>query len=215
MMMRGTNSAEAAMLDGHEQVVLGAMMNGHPDLPVHEYDFASPPNQTIFQSIKGSKVGGLLAVQANLQRRGKLDEVGGRVRLTEISCLPTDDANVQFALDEVLGASRNRRATDIGARLSKGAITLDEAIAELDTLKAETLREAEKSWDDALSESAVTSSELRSLKLTPRKKLLGDWFCESDLGFIFAFRGTGKTWFAAAMARAIAGGGKQIGRAHV
>jgi len=104
-----------------------------------------------------------------------------------------------------LEAARKRRAADIGAKLHKSDITPEQAAEQLLKLKP---REAEKSWDDALSESAVTSSELRSLKLTPRKKLLGDWFCESDLGFIFAFRGTGKTWFAAAMARAIAGGGK-------
>jgi AAA domain len=74
-------------------------------------------------------------------------------------------------------------------------------------VKAETLREPEISWSDALSESAVTSSELRDLHLTPRKKLLGDWFCEGDLGFVFGFRGIGKTWFAEAMAQTIASGG--------
>src|SRR5262249_47383683 len=52
-------------------------------------------------------------------------------------------------------------------------------------LKAETLREAERSWEDALSESVVTSLELHALELVPRKKLLGDWFCEGDCGFIF------------------------------
>jgi AAA domain/Toprim-like len=76
---------------------------------------------------------------------------------------------------------------------------------------AEVLREQERSWDDALSGSAVTSSQLRSLKLTPRKKLLGDWFCEGDQGFIFAFRGTGKTWFAIAIAQAISSGSGKLG----
>src|SRR5262249_17542646 len=72
--------------------------------------------------------------------------------------------------------------------------------------EAETLREAEKSWADALSESTVSSSELRDLHLTPRKKLLGDWFAEGDCGFIYAFRGVGKTWLAEAMAGTIAKG---------
>jgi RecA-family ATPase len=44
--------------------------------------------------------------------------------------------------------------------------------------------------------------------LKPRKKLLGDWFCEGDLGFIFAFRGVGKTWLAMAIAHALSKGGK-------
>ena len=76
---------------------------------------------------------------------------------------------------------------------------------------AETVREAEVSWTDALNESIVTSSELHDLELTPRKKLFGDWFCEGDLGFIFAFRGVGKTWLALAIAQALATGG-QAGR---
>src|SRR5262249_3662490 len=72
---------------------------------------------------------------------------------------------------------------------------------------AEVVREAEKSWTDALNEAIVTSSELRDLQLTPRKRLLGDWFCEGDLGFIFAFRGIGKTWLALGIAQALSTGG--------
>jgi putative DNA primase/helicase len=68
--------------------------------------------------------------------------------------------------------------------------------------------EREKSWDDAISAAVVTSRELAGLALTPRKKLLGDWFCEGDLGFIFAFRGVGKTWLALAIAQALSTAGK-------
>jgi hypothetical protein len=75
-------------------------------------------------------------------------------------------------------------------------------------VKAETVREAEQSWLDALNAAVVTSSELHELELIPRKKLLGDWFCEGDLGFIFAFRGVGKTWLALAIAQALSTGGK-------
>jgi putative DNA primase/helicase len=70
------------------------------------------------------------------------------------------------------------------------------------------LREQEKSWSDALTVSVVTSRELRDLALAPRRKLLGDWFCEGDLGFIFAFRGVGKTWLALAFAQALSTAGK-------
>jgi hypothetical protein len=75
-------------------------------------------------------------------------------------------------------------------------------------VKAETVRQAEQSWVDALNAAVVTSSELNNLQLVPRKKLLGDWFCEGDLGFIFAFRGVGKTWLALAIAQALSTGGK-------
>jgi putative DNA primase/helicase len=68
---------------------------------------------------------------------------------------------------------------------------------------AETLREAEQSWNDALKESVITAGALHDLKLISRKKLLGDWFAEGDCGFIFAPRGAGKTFFALAIARAL------------
>lgn len=78
---------------------------------------------------------------------------------------------------------------------------------------AEIVRQPEKSWNAALNESVVTASELHGLTLKPRQKLLGNWFCEGDLGFIFAFRGTGKTWLSLAMARSLSNGG-QLGDWH-
>lgn len=65
---------------------------------------------------------------------------------------------------------------------------------------------SELSWGDALARSVITSSELAALHLAPRRKLLGDWFCEGDLGFIYAFRGVGKTWLALAITRALSEG---------
>jgi putative DNA primase/helicase len=73
---------------------------------------------------------------------------------------------------------------------------------------AESVHQVEKSWADALNDSVVTSSELQHLMLKPRGKLLGDWFYEGDLGFIFAFRGVGKTWLALTIAQRISTGGK-------
>ncbi len=66
---------------------------------------------------------------------------------------------------------------------------------------------AECSWDDALNQSVVTSTELAALELEPRKLLLGDWFGEGDQGFIIARRGVGKTWFALFIAKALSEGG--------
>ena len=88
-------------------------------------------------------------------------------------------------------------------RALAGAAT-DDLVAAM--ANAEVIQQAEKTWLDALNESVVTSSELRDLHLTPRKKLLGDWFCEGDLGFIFAFRGVGKTWFGLGLAQALSTG---------
>ena len=67
----------------------------------------------------------------------------------------------------------------------------------------------EKSWPEAIAQSVVSSRELERLTLTPRKKLLGDWLCEGDLGFIYAFRGTGKTWFGLAICQALSTAGSR------
>ena len=195
------------MLDGHEQVCLSAMMNGSGNLPpLTEDDFSSPPNRTIYRCLTSLTNRALLAVQDELQRRGELVAVGGPARLTEIFCLQHDAANLEYALSEVLEASRQRRTAAIGEQLHKGAITADQAQAQL--AKVHQRRQAEQSWDDALDESVVTSIALHDLELTPRQKLLGEWFAEGDCGFIFAFRGVGKTWLALAIAQALSTGGK-------
>ena len=64
----------------------------------------------------------------------------------------------------------------------------------------------EQTWLDAIGAGVVTSTELRGMPLKPRLRLLGDWFCEGDQGYIFAFRGVGKTWFGLGIARALSEG---------
>jgi AAA domain len=69
----------------------------------------------------------------------------------------------------------------------------------------------EGSRDDirlSLVKSIRPCTELSSLNIPSRQKLLDDWFHEGDLGFIFAPRGLGKTWVALGMGTAIASGGK-------
>ena len=195
-----------AMLDGNEKVVLSALMNGTTQLPVNVQDFSSPVNRTIFEVITALTNRSLIAVTNRLREIGELENVGGAHAITEIFNMPHDGPSLDYALGCVLEASRNRRAAEIGAKLQKTAITPEEAVELLSKLNEK--RGIEKSWSDALNEAVVTSRELDGLKLTPRKKLLGDWFCEGDLGFIFAFRGTGKTWLALAIAQALSRGGK-------
>ena len=111
----------------------------------------------------------------------------------------------QHANAKVLWAKTPEQFKDINDWTRAGA-TCEDLLTSM--VNAEKICEPEKSWNDALAESTVTSSELRNLKLTPRQKLLGDWLCEGDGGFIFASRGVGKTWLAVAMARTISKGGK-------
>ena len=57
---------------------------------------------------------------------------------------------------------------------------------------------------EGLAKSVIPFTSLSLMDLPKRRKILGDWFCEGDLAFLFAERGLGKTWFALAMAIAIA-----------
>ena len=82
---------------------------------------------------------------------------------------------------------------------------LDRHVAPIATAKPDV---ASPKWLELLDRATVTSSELASMQLTPRKPLLGVWLCEGDYGIIFAARGVGKTWLGLAIAKAVSTGGK-------
>jgi hypothetical protein len=60
----------------------------------------------------------------------------------------------------------------------------------------------------AFSEAITKGTSLLEIKLPPKKIIIDDWFKEGDLGFIFAYRGVGKTWLILALCIALADGGK-------
>lgn len=62
-------------------------------------------------------------------------------------------------------------------------------------------------WLELLAKATCTSSGLAQLNVPKREGILGEWFKEGDLGFIFGTRGLGKTWLAMLLARRIAEGG--------
>lgn len=58
----------------------------------------------------------------------------------------------------------------------------------------------------AIEKCATPCTQLGGLGIPKRNPILGSWFKEGDLGFIFAPRGLGKTWLALGVSTAIAGG---------
>lgn len=58
----------------------------------------------------------------------------------------------------------------------------------------------------ALSKATVKGSDLLEIEIPPRQIIIKDWLKEGDLGFIFAYRGSGKTWLSLALMSALAEG---------
>lgn len=54
--------------------------------------------------------------------------------------------------------------------------------------------------------SLLTADNLAVMPLPQRRRLLGAWLCEGDLGYLFAPRGHGKSWMAMLIANAVATG---------
>jgi putative DNA primase/helicase len=63
-------------------------------------------------------------------------------------------------------------------------------------------------WVGHFGRAACSAGGLAQLKIPPRDPILGSWFKEGDLGFIFAPRGLGKTWLAMLLARRCSEGGQ-------
>ena len=62
-------------------------------------------------------------------------------------------------------------------------------------------------WIEQLVKATCPSKDLAKVDLPEREKILGEWLKETDLGFIYAPRGLGKTWYALHLGRKIAEGG--------
>lgn len=82
----------------------------------------------------------------------------------------------------------------------------------LETELAESLSEGEQDaltqWHNAITKSALPAADIALLDIPKRLPILGRWFLEGDLGFIYGPRGLGKTWLALLVARTLADGGK-------
>ena len=57
-----------------------------------------------------------------------------------------------------------------------------------------------------LNSALIPAELLPNIEITPRENIIGSWFRQGDLGFIFGQRGLGKTWLALYLSRRIAEG---------
>jgi hypothetical protein len=187
--------------------------------------FFIPAHRTIYNIIVDFWNAGipidLITFTQRLRDRGLLENVGGAAFVTSLFTLVPTAANVEYYIDtvrekwalrEVQAAATqclqrvSQRPSDVAETLSFATTRF--AAIEYNSKNGSVNSGANKKWGDALNASVVTALELNDLELAPREKLLGDWFREGDCGFLFASRGTGKTWLALAMAQALSTGGK-------
>ena len=63
-------------------------------------------------------------------------------------------------------------------------------------------------WAKTLQRAMRPAEELKDIDLPSREDVVGPWFKQGDLGFIYGPRGLGKTWLALYLARKIAEGGR-------
>jgi AAA domain/DnaB-like helicase N terminal domain len=164
--MNKAEDPEITIRDGHECVVLAAMMNGTDALPVTAEDFSSPPNRIIFNRIIPLENRGLLAVTDALRRNGELDKVGGPGRIAEIATTTHDGAVLKYSLDEMLEHSRARQAAKIGQQLDSGGITLEQARERLDEISAAQTNGARISFR--------SPSEILAMPRNPKANFFGD-----------------------------------------
>jgi hypothetical protein len=71
-----------------------------------------------------------------------------------------------------------------------------------------TSKDLKSEWVEHLATATCSSSGLAQLTVPAREPIMGEWFKQGDLGFIFGARGLGKTWLALHFARQCAEGGK-------
>lgn len=184
--LNGTPQSDP-MNDGHERTLLSFMMRGER-LDIQPNDFASPINRQISEAILAVPRPELLSVQDELRRRGHLKAVGSESRLTEIfslggGCIGRD--SLEYALGEVLDASRRRQESKIGEELSQNRITGKEGAARLSQLAVR----------DSRSEFAVhTAAELLAMPVAENACLLGDRLLALGQALVIAgVGGIGKT----------------------
>jgi AAA domain-containing protein/DnaB helicase-like protein len=201
-----------------ENAVLGSLINGGRAL-IDNLGVAAVEANLFYYS-QSCKIFGAIAelfdegapidlqiVTERVRKQGNLEAVGGAAFIRALGIDGNGDVDIaRYNLGELRDLYAKRHAARLADRMKCGDIDLEDAREALTDIVNQL--QTNHSWRGALAAGIVTSNELQGLQLTQRRKLLGDWFCEGDLGFIFAFRGVGKTWLALGIAQALSTGGK-------
>jgi hypothetical protein len=179
----------------------GRLQSTFPDIALAW--FTTGKGRLIFEASRvladeGKKVNGLTLTQ-HLLDTGMIEEAGGPAALAPGN---SSWSVTESAAESLRGAYQRRRVAealkDAEGRPARDVIELLKPLAEAEGLKPDSLFEA-------FSAGAIPFTKLREIGIPPRRKIVGDWLCESDLCFVYAPRGLGKTWFSLGLASAIVG----------
>ena len=210
--------------DRDERAVLGALLSDTTNMMLAlgaEVDPAlfGPATGLMFSAacalLSRGAVLNVITMIDELRCMGKLADAGGQSQITNLAsefsytaavagpalARMRHKAAMRLAMEDAMFLSDAARnwGTDTGAL----AVAMIERGQRLQKLEQHSAR---SKWEDVFSRGALTGKQLRDLEIIPRLPLVSDWLCESDLGFLFAARGIGKTWLALFLAIGVADG---------
>lgn len=127
------------------------------------------------------------------------------ITLSELSSpVPTSMEALAFHLHRVRGAQEKRALTELLDKSLKDLMNDDLSTPEI-LARVDQFRSAfpgGSPFSKRLAECVFTDAELRDRTVPERPPLMGEFFKEGDLGFIYAPRGAGKTWLTMMLANA-------------
>ena len=152
-------------------------------------------------------VGGIIGESALEHLTKTAETIGSLERLQPIiasivqNIAKMSDPVLEQELEKLRGCHRRRVSSEVGKALESGSMDASAAIKSLGAVAVSK----NNTLIDAFSRSALPFPNLKSVGIPPRREIIGDWFKEQDLGFIYAPRGIGKTWLSLGLISAVAG----------
>lgn len=176
--------------------------------------FHHPAHRIIWQCLVEMRALGkpidLVTVTQEMADRKQLEKIGGPEVLGELQIFVPTATNVSAYAETLKEKALARAFIKTCEEASQSAYeNQSQPVRDLVTAtisQLEPFTSAQRKPDslfEAFSRGTIPFPKLKDLGIPPRRKLIGDWFCEADLGFIFAPRGLGKTWFSLGLATAI------------
>lgn len=216
-----------------EQSVLGAMLRSNKATGtaierLRPDDFADPAHREIFSAMLaitlGSRKVDLVTVDEELTRRGKLDAVGGPVKLLELTESTPSTANVGAYIDIVLEKANLRRlqaiAESINRRTAEQDMTADQIIELIEGACNDItsrVQQKDAGWVSG-GEAAIMAFEAAEKKPDPIPTgftELDDYLCggliNPELTIVGARPGKGKSAFLLTASINAARSGKHVG----